>query len=403
MHNLSKADGFPTIAEISFDNMTDIPEGRHVWSCIQCGMCAGTCPHGEYMQYSPRRIISMLRRGDMEEVFQSDSLLQCVTCYACMHKCSMDIKLTELLLPLVKEQMFEHLEQLPPELQDALQNILRYGNPHGYSPRKRTEWLANSEIPIRVLHKDPRPAEILWIPESYLAFHPRGQDCCHATARIFHALGDDFAILGNEERSLGESARLVGESGLFDMLRERNTGIFAKYKFDRIVTSGAHAYDAMRHLYPAYGFDYPLDHTTTYFARRLPDLKPQFEKQMDLAVTYHDSCVLGRHNGFYDEPRTLLSAIPGVRLVEMTHNRDNALCCGGGGGGMWLDTYYKEKGMKRLSDRRVEEAIATGADILAVSCPYEVSRFEDSLKLLGHENRMKVLDVAEIVAEAIGK
>jgi Fe-S oxidoreductase len=91
-----------------------------------------------------------------------------------------------------------------------------------------------------------------------------------------------------------------------------------------------------------------------------------------------------------------------VSLVEMTHNRDSTICCGGGGGGMWLDTHYKAKGQQRLSDRRVEEAIATGADVLAVSCPYEVPRFEDSLKVLGGDGRMVVRDVMELVAEALG-
>jgi Fe-S oxidoreductase len=118
-------------------------------------------------------------------------------------------------------------------------------------------------------------------------------------------------------------------------------------------------------------------------------------------VTYHDSCCLGRHNGFYEEPRALLKAIPGVRLVEMVHNRVNSICCGGGGGGMWLDTYYKAKGYERLSERRVKEAIATGADVLAVSCPYEISRFEDALKVLGYDQKMVVRDVVELLAEAM--
>jgi Fe-S oxidoreductase len=96
-----------------------------------------------------------------------------------------------------------------------------------------------------------------------------------------------------------------------------------------------------------------------------------------------------------------LRAIPGVKLVEMPHNRISAICCGGGGGGMWLDTYYKAKGYERLSERRVKEAITTGADVLAVSCPYEVSRFEDALKVMGHDKKMVVRDVTELLAEAM--
>jgi Fe-S oxidoreductase len=125
-------------------------------------------------------------------------------------------------------------------------------------------------------------------------------------------------------------------------------------------------------------------------------------KKLNYIVTYHDSCCLGRHNGALEEPRNLLQAIPGIKLVEMYHNRINSLCCGGGGGGMWLDTYYKSKGMERLSERRIREAIATGADVLAVSCPYEISRFEDALKVMGHENKIAVRDVVELLAESLG-
>ena len=167
-------------------------------------------------------------------------------------------------------------------------------------------------------------------------------------------------------------------------------GVFRKYSFKRLVTSGAHAYDAFKYVYPKLGFGHPLDHTTTFFASHLEALKPRLTKKLDYRVTYHDSCCLGRHNGFYEEPRALLRAIPGVKLAEMAHNRLNSLCCGGGGGGMWLDTYYKAKGMDRLSDRRIQEAIATGANVLAVSCPYEISRFEDALKTAGRDKQMIV-------------
>lgn len=355
------------------------------------------------MEYPPRRIIGMLRAGQLDWVLRSDSLLNCVACYACMAKCPRGIRLTEVLLPLVKEQVFTYLPEVPAELQKALENTLRYGNPFGESPRKRTAWVKTAEVPIRILAEDPRPVDVLWFVECYPSYHPRGQDNARATAKILHALGVDFAILGHEEWCAGECSRLVGERGLFDALMERNMRNFRKYQFRRIVTSGAHAYDAFKYQYPKYGFQYEVDHTTVFFARHLDQLKPLFRKKLSYIVTYHDSCCLGRHNGFYEEPRRLLQAIPGIRLVEMAHNRINALCCGGGGGGMWLDTYYKAKGYERLSERRVREAIATGADVLAVSCPYEVSRFEDALKVLGYDQKMRVLDVAELIAEAMGE
>jgi Fe-S oxidoreductase len=391
------------IDHITFENLFTFPEGQKVLSCIQCGACAGTCPYGEYMAYPPRRIIEMLRAGMIDKVFESNSLLNCVACYSCMAKCPRNIHLTEVLLPLVKEEMFVRLPEVPAELQIALQNTMRYGNPEGISPRKRIDWVKTANLPVRILPDNPKPVDVLWFVECYPSFHPRGQDASRAVVKLFHAVNTDFGILGNEERCAGEYARLVGEVGLFDTLRERNVGVFQKYQFNRIVTNGAHAYDAFKYIYPAYGFNYPLDHTVTYFAKHLSELKPRLTKKLNYRVTYHDNCVLSRHNGYYEEPRALLAAIPGIKLVEMLHNRVNSLCCGGGGGGMWLDAYFKSKGMERLSDRRVKEAIAAGVDVLAVSCPYEVSRFEDSIKLAGYENKIIVRDVMELLAESLGE
>ncbi len=392
-----------SFCDISLENLSKTPEGRLVLTCIQCGMCAGTCPYGDYMDYPPRKIIALLRLGMLEEVFKSDSLLNCVACYSCMAQCPRGIHLTEVLLPLVKEEMFINLPDIPAELQTALNNTLRYGNPQGLSPRKRADWITTSSVPIRILPKDPKPVDVLWFVECYTSYYPRGQDNSRAVAKLFNALNVDFAILGNDELCAGECARLVGETGLFDSLREKNMVQFRKYKFNKIVTGGAHAYDAFKYLYPCHGFNYPLEHTTSFFATRFDGLKPKLTKKLNYTITYHDSCCLGRHNGMYGEPRMMLKALPGIKLKEMNHHHINSLCCGGGGGGMWLDTYYKSKGMERLSERRVKEAIETGADVLAVSCPYEISRFEDALKVMGYENKILVRDIVELLAESLGE
>ena len=391
----------PPPPDISLENLTEFPEGRRVLTCIQCGTYAGTCPYGELMQYPPRRIIGMLRAGELEKVFTSDSLLNCVACYACTAKCPRGIDLTGVLLPLVKEQVLLRLPEMPAELQKALENKLRYGNPMGESPRKRAGWVKTAGVPVRILHEDPRPVEVLWFVECYSSYYPRGQQCARAIAKVFHALGVDFAILGNEEKCAGECGRLSWERGLYNTLMEYNMLVLGKYQFKLIVTSCPHAYDAFRYRYTALKFNYELMHVTPFFAQHLDRLKPMLKRKADCKVTYHDSCCLGRHSSVYEEPRLLLQAIPGVKLVEMTHNRVNTLCCGGGGGGMWLDTYYKAKGYERLSERRVKEAIATGADILAVACPYEISRFEDALKVLGYEKKMIVRDIVELLAEAM--
>jgi len=387
--------------DITLQNLAQFPEGRRIWTCIQCGTCVGTCPYGDTMEYPPRRMIAMLRAGLIEQVFKSESLLNCVACYACMAKCPRDIALTDVLLPLMKEQALLHDIELPGELQRALQNTLRYGNPMGESSRKRAAWIKTVDVPVRIFSEDSRPADVLWIVECYPAYYPRGQDAARATARLMHALGIDFAVLGNEEKCIGECGRLTWEPGLYETLIDYNLAILARYRFERIVTGCPHAYNAMLLRYPHYGFRYRVQHTVELLCENLDRLKPLLRRKLDYAVTFHDSCCVGRRHGHYEEPRRLLGAIPGVKLVEMAHNRVNSLCCGGGGGGMWLDTYYKLKGYERLSERRVKEAVATGADVLVVACDYEVSRFEDALKVLGYDKRMVVRDITELLAEAL--
>jgi Fe-S oxidoreductase len=387
--------------EITLENLFERPEGRRVLTCLQCGTCAATCPYGEQMEYPPRRIISMMRAGLLDQVYTSDSLLACVACYACKAKCPRQIDLTGVLLPLVKEQVLLRRRDMPAELQKALETTMRYGNPMGEATRKRELWAKTAGVPVRIFHDDPRPADVLWFVECYDSYYPRGQQIARATARVFHALGIDFAILGNEEKCAGECGRLSWETGLSNTLMEYNMAILSKYKFNRLVTSGPHAFDAFQYRYPILGFRYPLEHTLTLLAQYLDQIKPLLKKKLDYTVTYHDSCCLARHNHFYEEPRALLRAIPGIKLVEMAHNRMNTICCGGGGGGMWLDTYYKTKGYERLSDRRVKEALATGADVLAIGCDYEFSRFEDALKVGNGDGRMVVRDIVELLAESM--
>ena len=132
--------------DLTLDDLLASPEGRPLLSCIQCGTCAGTCPHGDVMRYTPRRLIGMLREGYIEEVLASDDLLSCVTCYDCWAKCPRGLRLTDVLMPLVKEQVLLRLPQVPSELQSALSNTLRYGNPMGESPRKRAAWVERTTL-----------------------------------------------------------------------------------------------------------------------------------------------------------------------------------------------------------------------------------------------------------------
>jgi Fe-S oxidoreductase len=352
------------------------------------------------MDYPPGRMIAMLRAEMFDTVMTTDTVWMCVSCYACTQVCPAKIPLTPGLMTRTKEELLL-AGNIPTELQDALENSQRYGNPLGESPRKRADWAKGIDPPVKLLAKTKQPVDVLWFVGDYPSYHSRIRLTSQALAKILNALDVDFGILGPEESSDGDSQRLAGERGLFEMLAEKNGRVFDKYEFQEIITTDPHAYNAFKNEYPALGISYPVRHYTQFLAERLDQLKPLLKQEVKAKVTFHDPCYLGRANGVYDEPRALLEAVPGLELVEMPHNRDASLCCGGGGGGMWLDGFQWEKAHVRLSEWRVREALTAGADILAVACPYEAPRFEDATKMVQGAGRLVVKDIIELLAEAM--
>ncbi len=354
----------PSINKTFYSSLFEVADGEQVKFCLQCGSCSGVCPFGYLMDFPPGRMIAYLRAGAFDQVLATDTVWMCVSCYACTELCPSKIPLTAGLMTRAKEELLL-AGTVPSELQNALTNSQRYGNPLGESPRKRADWTTGLQPPVTILGRSRQPVDILWFVGDYASYHSRVQLTAKALARILNALGVNFGILGPEEYSDGDSQRLAGERGLFEMLAEKNGQAFRKYQFSQIITTDPHAYNALKNEYPALGVSYPVQHYTQFLADRLDQLKPLMKREVKARVTYHDPCYLGRVNKVYDQPRALLKAIPGVELVEMPHNRTTSLCCGGGGGGMWMDGFQWEKAHTRTTEWRVREAITAGADILA--------------------------------------
>jgi Fe-S oxidoreductase len=377
------------------------PNGERLRLCLQCGDCSGICPFGYLMIHPPSRMIAHLRADQFEKVLDTDTVWMCVSCYACTAVCPAQIPLTPGLMARTKEELIL-AGNVPTELQSALENSQRYGNPLGESPRKRADWATGILPEVKILGKVRQPVDVLWFVGDYSSYHPRVQLITKALTKILNTLGVDFGILGPEESSDGDSQRLAGERGLFEMLAEKNGMAFSKYEFNEIITTDPHAYNAIKNEYPGLDISYPIRHYTEFLADRLDQLKPLLKHEVKAKVAYHDPCYLGRANEIYEQPRAILQAIPGLELVEMSHNHKNSLCCGGGGGGMWLDGFQWEKAHVRLSEWRVSEALAAGAEILAVACPYESPRFEDAAKTVQGAGQLKVRDIAELLVEAMG-
>jgi len=378
------------------EKVASLPGGESLAWCYGCGKCTAVCPVDIVGDYSPRKIHRKTQMGI--DLFTSPDLWLCTTCMNCLRVCPKEVDMIQI-MPAVREQAVL-VGNVPPELQKAFEDTAKHGNPLGQPQRKRADWVKKAGTPAPILKDLKRPVDILWYVGSYPSYHPRGIDAACAAARIFNALGVDFGILGVEEKDDGDSQRLAGEKGLFEMLAEQNIAAFNKYEWNRMVVTGPHEFNAFKNEYPKLGFQRPIAHYTRFLVEHLDKLKPMLKKPIDLKVTFHDPCYLGRHNGEYDAPRELLRAISGIELVEMGRCRENGYCCGGGGGGMWLDSFTKEHTQMRLSERRVREAVEYGADVLAVCCPFEVSRFEDAAKSTGND-KLIVRDILELLDESM--
>jgi Fe-S oxidoreductase len=390
----------PVDNEAFYESLFRVTNGDHIRTCLQCASCSGICPFGYLMDFPPGQMIARLRAGLFKDVMTTDTVWLCVSCYACTEVCPAQIPLTPGLMTRAKEELLL-LGKVPQELQEALINSQRYGNPQGESPRKRADWTQSLPFEVPVMRKARRPVDVLWFVGDFASYHPRVRQVSIDVARVLHALNVDFGILGPEEHSDGDSQRLAGERGLFELLAIKNGQALRRYEFNQIFTTDPHAYNAFKNEYPKLGISYPVRHYTEFLAERLDDLQPLLAGNGNMRVVYHDPCYLGRANRIYEQPRRILEAIPGVELVEMPHNRQTSLCCGGGGGGMWLDGFQWQKAQARMSDWRVQEALQTGAEVLAIACPYEAPRFEDSTRVVPGAAALKVKDIAELLAEAV--
>ncbi len=375
------------------DRLRDLPGAESIGWCYQCAQCIGVCPVDNVGDYGPRKIYRKLQVG--EDFLTSADLWQCTTCMNCLRVCPKEVDMMKIVPAARAVAVMDG--NAPPELQEMFQNCSEYGNPMGESARRRPRWIRELDFEITDLSKDAKPVEVLWFVGDYYAYHARGNDAARAMARVFNRLGVDFGILGSEEKCDGDSQRLAGETGLFEMLAEQNIEQFNRHEFGKIVVSGPHAYNAIKNEYPKLGGEFPVEHYTQFLAARLEELGKSLGGAFEKKVTFHDPCYLGRHNGEYEAPRRLLEIVPGLELIEMFRCREQGYCCGGGGGGMWLDGFMADHVNERLSENRVKEAVAVGAEVLAVCCPYEVSRFEDAVKSTGNEGKLEVLDIIEIL------
>ncbi|MFC2012356.1 (Fe-S)-binding protein [Chloroflexota bacterium] len=358
--------------------------------CYQCGTCSATCPWNQVRSFIVRRVMHQGQLGLID--FENEELWMCATCKACVDRCPRGVEIIDVMRAMRRAIVEFSLGGIPDSLRISMKNIAAVGNPLGEPEDKRADWA--KDLDIKTFTKG---TEVLYFPCCIPAYDPSVRRVAWATASVLKKAGVDFGILGTSEKCCGESVRKAGDENLFKNLADANISNFKETGVTKIVTTSSHCYNTFKNEYPELGGEFEVLHESQFIAGLIKEGKIKLTKEINKKVTYHDACYLGRHNGVYDEPRQILESIPGLELVEMTDNRENSLCCGGGGGRIWMET---KKG-ERFCDLRLEQAIETGAEILAVACPYCFLNFEDSLRTSENGEAIIIKDIAELVDEAM--
>ena len=358
--------------------------------CYQCGLCTATCPWNLVRSFPTRKMIHQAQLGLVD--FESEDTWICATCRACVSRCPRGVGIIDIMRGLRRVIVEMGAGYLPDSLRVTMKNIAGVGNPQGEAREKRADWA--KDLDVKTFTKG---TEILYFSCCVPAYDPSVKRVARAMANILKKAKIDFGILGPQESCCGESVRKAGNESLFQSLAQSNINIFAENGVTKIVVTSPHCYNAFKNEYPPLGGNFEVIHYTQYLAGLIREGRLRLTKGLDKKVTYHDPCYLGRHNNIYDEPREVLRSIPGLELVEMPDSRESSLCCGGGGGRIWMET---KKG-ERFSDLRLDQAIETGANILAASCPYCLLNFEDSVLTGDKGGIIQVKDISDLVQEAI--
>ena len=287
--------------------------------------------------------------------------------------------------------------EFDPMLQPTLKSLQKSGNSLGESKRKRPRWTKDLDFEIKDARKEP--VDVLWYVGDYASFDPRSQKVTMAFARILHAAGIDFGILYEDEQTAGNDVRRVGEEGLFQALAEANIELLDSCEFTSIVTTDPHTYNTIRNEYPDFGGTYRIEHASALLERLIREGTLPTPVNLDYRVTYHDPCHLGRINDGSEPPRQVLGRL-GVDLVELRRSRDNSFCCGAGGGRIWLADPVEMKKPAEL--RAAEAAEIDGLQVLVVNCPKCLNMMEDGVKGTGNEGKFRVMELIELVHEAMG-
>jgi len=390
-------------------------------TCTECGRCQSQCPAWNTGKpLSPKLLIMGLRDNLFAEanrvitknraagvdiptlvpsVIEPDVLWSCTTCGACVEQCPVDIEHIDAIVDMRRYEVLME-SRFPTEAGLMLRNIENQGDPWGLGSSKRTDWIAALDFDVPVVTGTiPDDVEYLYWVGCAGALDERARKGAQATARMLHRAGVSFAILGPKESCTGDPARRLGNEYLYQEQARSNIETLVSAGVKKVVASCPHCFNSLANEYPALGGNFEVIHHSQLLEHLVTAGKLTPGGGYRGTVTYHDPCYLGRHNRVFDEPRTVIDAIPGATQVEMKRCREKGFCCGAGGARMWLE----ENIGKRVNMERTEEALGTGADVVSTACPYCMIMLDDAVRANQKEDDVRVLDLSQLVEESLGE
>ncbi|WP_026591827.1 (Fe-S)-binding protein [Bacillus sp. UNC437CL72CviS29] len=422
-----------------------------LYACVECGRCTSMCPAtGTGKMLSPMDLILKLRdhltdkgaavtskvpwvpavafnntqgnqlammtagQGQQEsattalsydpsligDVITEEEIWACTTCRNCEDQCPVMNEHVDKIIDLRRYLVLTE-GKMDAEAQRAMTNIERQGNPWGLNRKERETWRqGDDEVTVPTVKEKTKAGEefeyLFWVG-SMGSYDNRSQKIAISFAKLMNKAGISFAILGNKEKNSGDTPRRLGNEFVFQEMATKNIEEFEKAGVKKIVTIDPHAYNTFKNEYPDFGLQAEVYHHTELLAQWVKEGRLEPVHRIEETITYHDSCYLGRYNEVYEAPRSILKAIPGVKVVEMERNRETGMCCGAGGGLMWME----ETTGSRINVARTEQALAVKPSIIGTGCPYCLTMISDGTKAKEVEEQVQTLDVTEILERSV--
>lgn len=399
-------------------------------TCTHCGRCSTVCPANSTGKIlDPKEIIIGLNNRTMDKAPQvlrskgvqdipgvddpsifekvligdyisNEALWQCTTCMACVQECPVMIEHVPAIIDMRRWQVMMQSD-FPVQLQPAFQNIENNFTPWAFSNSERSDWTQGTKVKSMesATKNEIENLDVLFWVGCAGSYDDRYKKVTKAFAEIMDIAEVNYRILGTEEKCTGDPARRAGNEYLASSMIQMNVETLNNYNVKKIVTSCPHCFNTLLNEYPDFGGKYEVIHHTAFIEDLIKEGRIKGLNEMQAKVTFHDSCYLGRYNNTYEPPRALINNIPGLEIIEMPRNKDKGFCCGAGGAQMFME----ETEGKRINIERTEEALSTGAQVIASACPFCMTMMSDGVKTLANDSGIVVKDVAELVLEAIHK